>query len=58
MPDHMTITLTENPDGEHYDVESDVEATSLTDLCAMAGAMIAELTRLHDEAHYLNTVRN
>lgn len=58
MPDHLIITVTEDDDGEHYNVESDVEASDLTAVCAMTSGLLAEANKLHNEAHYLDRVKN
>jgi hypothetical protein len=56
MPDHLTITVTD--DGDAYRVESDVAATTLGDMCTMLGTLMLEAKRLHDDAHYLDRVKN
>jgi len=58
MPDHLTITVTESADGATYIVESDVEATNLTAICAMTSGLLSEANRIHDNEHYLDGVKN
>lgn len=58
MPDHLTVTVSEDELGEHLVIESDIEATTLGIVCEMLGLLIAEAKRLHDEAHYLERSKN
>jgi len=58
MPDHLIITVTESADGAAYVVESDIAATNLAAICAMTSGLMLEATRIHDNEHYLDGVKN
>jgi hypothetical protein len=57
MPDRLITTVTEE-DGGDYRIESEIRATTVGSVCAMAAGVVDEIKRLHDEARYLHDVRN
>jgi hypothetical protein len=57
MPERLIITVTEE-DGGDYRIESEIRATTVGSVCAMAAGVVDEIKRLHDEARYLHDVRN